>query len=358
MGWVGVELASGSNTVPSEPESVKIRPTLFISWASGMLDELFQTIASFGGAYGVAALLVIAPLVGWIYIVTAHRGPEFLYKVFDKKLTREQFYQLCNRFMLFGLFFGILAAVVVLSVTFMNGRQTPAPLPKAPDLDHKVRNVIWRPDEIEYLEGATNECPDSLLKEPNELRPWGEIEEEKQKSFGHEYETRRKEPQVDLLLNIGDGSPPHFLLGECYSFEIRKGTDTKKMIIKDVVVDVIGFRTMPPTSPSGAAFIRIPIIIVPLENKGPDAPLPWRFRAKWLVREAEIVPFSSEQVSLITDGYDPFIVKIGAQNAGLYIYKVSVIVQSDDKDAEEILLTPKPRYCLFHGQEFGPDDEN
>ena len=93
------------------------------------------------------------------------------------------------------------------------------------------------------------------------------------------------------------------------------------------------------------------IIVVELAKQD-CSKLPWKFGAKYLLRDPEgkvVEQWSRSRVALQDDFEQTFLVKIGAKDPGIYTYTVDVVVRSGFGTPKRFPLVREPRTVFFFG---------
>jgi hypothetical protein len=136
--------------------------------------------------------------------------------------------------------------------------------------------------------------------------------------------------------------PPTKMTGIRFDFDVKRGRNSKQLILRDVVVEVVRFHSIAPTFWLGAARPRKPLVIVEMGNR--RAPLPWTFRAKWIAdsTEEKLEEFEGHQVLIDRTDWETFLLKLEARDRGIYEFNVDLILQQDDDPQRTVRITEKP----------------
>jgi hypothetical protein len=178
----------------------------------------------------------------------------------------------------------------------------------------------------------------AFAKTGNEFRSWEELkspdDREKMLAFTDRF--------VRCPIQFAWSDPPTKMTGIRFDFDIKRGTNSKQLILRDVVVEVVRFHSVAPTFWLGAARPKKPLVVVEMSNR--RAPLPWNFRAKWIAdsTEEKLEEFDGHQVLIERTDWETFLLKLESKDRGIYEFNIDVILQQDDKPQTTVRITEKP----------------
>lgn len=172
----------------------------------------------------------------------------------------------------------------------------------------------------------------------NESRSWEELKSKEDREAMLAFTDRFVQCPIQFVMR----NPPSKTTGIRFDFDIKRGANSRQLILRDVVVEVVRFHSVAPTFWLGAAKPRKPLVVVEMCNR--RMPLPWTFRAKWIADSTEglLEEFEGHQVLIERTDWETFLLKLEAKDRGIYEFNIDVVLQQDDEPQRTVRVTEKP----------------
>ncbi len=171
-----------------------------------------------------------------------------------------------------------------------------------------------------------------------EFRSWEELKSKEDREAMLAFTDRFVQCPIQFVMR----NPPSKTTGIRFDFDIRRGANSRQLILRDVVVEVVRFHSVAPTFWLGAAKPKKPLVVVEMCNR--RLPLPWTFRAKWIADSTEgpLEEFEGHQVLIERTDWETFLLKLEAKDRGIYEFNIDVVLQQDDEPQQAVRVTEKP----------------
>jgi len=171
-----------------------------------------------------------------------------------------------------------------------------------------------------------------------EIRPWEELKSAEERNEMLAFTDRFVKCPIQFVVR----NPPSKNTGLRFNLDIKRGANSKQLILRDVIVEVVRFHSIAPTFWLGAARPKKPLVVVEMCNR--RVPLPWTFRAKWIADSTEesLEDFEGHQVLIERSDWETFLLKLEAKDRGIYEFNIDVILQQDDDPQMTVRVTDKP----------------
>jgi len=171
-----------------------------------------------------------------------------------------------------------------------------------------------------------------------EFRSWEELKSKEDREAMLAFTDRFVQCPIQFVTR----NPPSKTTGIRFDFDIKRGANSKQLILRDVVVEVVRFHSIAPTFWLGAARPKKPLVVVEMCNR--RVPLPWTFRAKLIADSTEGVleDFEGHQVLIERTDWETFLLKLEAKDRGIYEFNIDVVLQQDDEPQRMFRVTEKP----------------
>jgi hypothetical protein len=177
----------------------------------------------------------------------------------------------------------------------------------------------------------------------NELRPWEELHNPGERAALLDFTDRFAHCPIpfarqDLLTRSA---------GTVLDLDIRRGVNSRQLIVRDVVIEVSEFHSPAPTFFVGLGRREKPAIAVELRNL--RAPLPWTFHAGWFAPSVNgpYRKFEEQQLCVNEMDWETFLLRLVTKDRGVYRFTIDVTLQQDDDLPETIRVTPAPLTVAF-----------
>jgi hypothetical protein len=172
----------------------------------------------------------------------------------------------------------------------------------------------------------------------SEFRSWQELTSKKDREEMLAFTDRFVKCPIQFVLR----DPPEKTTGIRFDFDVKRGANSRQLILRDVVVEVVRFHSVAPTFWLGAARPKKPLVVIEMCNR--RVPLPWTFRAKWIAdsTEGQLEEFEGHQVLIDRTDWETFLLKLESRDRGIYEFNIDVILQQDDDAEMTVRITEKP----------------
>lgn len=191
--------------------------------------------------------------------------------------------------------------------------------------------------------------------------PWLARVKDAYAGFGNEFKTWEEMASKDereTLLRFTDRfarcpqqfvsqDPPSSNTGIRFDLDIRRGANSKQLILRDVLVEVVRYHTVAPTFLLGAALEKKPVVVVEMWNRRTQ--LPWTFHATSIAESIKgpVRDFEGTQLLVTRTDWETFLLKLEAKDRGIYEFNVDVILQQDDAAQTSVRVTEQPLVVGF-----------
>jgi hypothetical protein len=172
----------------------------------------------------------------------------------------------------------------------------------------------------------------------NEFRSWEELTSKEDREAMLAFTDRF----VHCAIQFVKGNSSSQFTGIRFDVDIKRGANSKQLILRDVVVEVVRFHSVAPTFWHGAARPKKPLVVVEMSDR--RVALPWTFRAKWIAdsTEEKFEEFEGHQVLIERTDWETFLLKLDARDRGVYEFNIDVVLQQDDEPERTVRITQKP----------------
>jgi hypothetical protein len=189
----------------------------------------------------------------------------------------------------------------------------------------------------------------------SDTRPWENLKMKEEREEMLAFTDRFLHCPIQFVLR----APPSPLTGIRFDLDIKRGKNSRQLIVRDVLVEVVRFRAIAPTFWVGAAPPKKPVVVVEIWNR--QQALPWTFRANWFAESTKdsLEEFEGRQILVTRDDWETFLLKLEAKDRGIYEFNIDVILQQDDEQVRTVRVTEKPISVGFFSRpnEADPDFE-
>jgi hypothetical protein len=171
-----------------------------------------------------------------------------------------------------------------------------------------------------------------------ELRSWEDLKSKEDREAMLAFTDRFARCPIQFVLR----DPPTKMTGIRFDLDIKRGANSRQLILRDVVVEVVRFHSVAPTFWVGAARPKKTLVAVEMRNR--REPLPWTFRAKWIADSTDgpLEEFEGHQVLIERTDWETFLLKVEAKDRGIYEFNIDVILQQDDDPQMTVRITERP----------------